>query len=136
MKFHKFLYKACRIVPAIILLQSLWFKFTASPESVQIFSTLGIEPVGRIVVGVMEAIAVVFLLIRRTAHIGAILVVGLMIGAIIVHLTKLGVSVQNDGGVLFGLALSNLVMALIVIWRHRRKLPFFNKTEDKDKISS
>ena len=135
MKVYKFFYKACRIVPALILLQSLWFKFTASPESVHIFRTLGVEPVGRIFVGVMEAIAVVFLLARKTAHIGAILVVVLMLGAIFAHLTKLGISVQNDGGLLFGLALSNLVMALVVLYRHRRKLPFFNRVESNEKTS-
>ena len=41
-----------RLVPAIILLQTLYFKFSAAPESVFIFEQLGLEPWGRIGLGV------------------------------------------------------------------------------------
>ena len=94
-----------RIIAALIMLQTLYFKFTASAESVYIFQTVRMEPWGRIGVGVMELIAAVLLLINRTAWIGALLGVGLMAGAIMMHLTILGVEVQGDGGYLFILAI-------------------------------
>lgn len=102
---------------AIILLQTLWFKFTAAPESVYIFSTLGAEPVGRIGSGVAELIAALLLLFPRAAWIGAALVLGIMSGAIISHLTVLGVEVMGDGGTLFALAIAVAVCAAIILVR-------------------
>ena len=104
-----------RIVPAIILLQTLFFKFTAAPESVYIFSTLGLEPWGRILVGIAELIAAVLLLIPSTTVFGAALGIVLMSGALFGHLTKLGSVVQNDGGELFILALIVLIACLILL---------------------
>ena len=46
-----------RILAALIMLQTLYFKFSASEESVYIFSALGMEPWGRIGTGIMELIA-------------------------------------------------------------------------------
>jgi uncharacterized membrane protein YphA (DoxX/SURF4 family) len=108
-----------RVVPAIILLQTLFFKFTAAPESVYIFSTLGLEPWGRIFVGILELIAAILLLTPRTTLAGACLSMGLMGGAIFSHLTKLGIVVQNDGGELFILALIVFVacFCLFIIFR-------------------
>jgi len=100
-----FLLWGARLVAAIILLQTLYFKFLGQPESVYIFSTLGVEPWGRITSGVIELIASILLLIPRTSWIGAGLGVGVMAGAILAHLTILGIEVQGDGGYLFGLAL-------------------------------
>ncbi len=90
---------------ALIMLQTLYFKFSAAPESVYIFSTLGLEPYGRIGTGVAELIASFLLLIPSTRIYGAGLSVGIMIGAIIGHLTKLGIEVMDDGGYLFILCL-------------------------------
>ena len=111
---------ALRILAAIILLQTLFFKFTAAPESVYIFSTIGMEPWGRIGIGVLELIASVLILIPATTLFGAILGVGLMAGALFFHITRLGIAVQNDGGQLFIYALIVLLssMALIVIKRN------------------
>src|SRR4051812_33724574 len=100
-----------RIIAAIILVQTLYFKFTGAPESVYIFSTVGklvpgAEPFGRISSGVIELIASVLLLIPRTAWAGALLALGTMAGAILTHLTILGISVMNDGGLLFALAVT------------------------------
>ena len=108
-----------RIVAAIILLQTLFFKFSAAPESVYIFSKLGLEPWGRIGSGIVELIASVLLLIPKTTSLGALLAVGVMSGALAAHLTKLGLVVQNDGGELFILALIVFVccFALLVIFR-------------------
>jgi uncharacterized membrane protein YphA (DoxX/SURF4 family) len=110
-----------RIVPAVILLQTLFFKFSAAPESVYIFSTLGLEPVGRIGVGILELIAAILLLTPKTTSVGAALSVALMAGAIFGHLTRLGIVVQNDGGELFILALIVLItcFALLILFRRQ-----------------
>ncbi|MCB9182647.1 MAG: DoxX family protein [Flavobacteriales bacterium] len=105
------------IAAAIILLQTLWFKFTAAPESVYIFSTLGAEPVGRIGSGVAELIAALLLLVPRTAWMGAALALGIMSGAILSHLTVLGIEVMGDGGTLFALAIAVAVCAAFVLVR-------------------
>ena len=88
---------ALKIIAAIILLQTLYFKFTGAPESVYIFTTLGIEPWGRIGSGVAELIASILLFIPRTTWLGAGLALGTMLGAIGSHLVKLGIEVQGDG---------------------------------------
>jgi len=103
------------IIAAIILLQTLYFKFTAHPDSVYIFSTLGVEPYGRIGLGIMELIAGVLLIVPRTTVIGALLALGLIFGAVASHLFILGIEVQNDGGALFMLALAVLATSAITI---------------------
>lgn len=112
-----------QIVAAVILLQTLYFKFTGAPESVYIFSTLGLEPWGRIGSGVVELIAAVMLLIPATAGIGAIIALGVISGAIMSHLTKLGIVVQGDGGLLFTLALIVFACSLLVAWIRREQIP-------------
>ena len=112
-----------QLVIAAILGQTLFFKFAGAEESIYIFETLGAEPWGRIGSGLFELTAVVLVLIPRTAVYGAVLAVPLMLGAIGAHLTKLGIEVQGDGGLLFGLALTALTSALIVTFLRRRQLP-------------
>jgi putative oxidoreductase len=114
---------ACQLTAAAILAQTLFFKFTGAPESRYIFTTLGIEPWGRIGTGVAELVAVVLLLYPRTSVLGAVLAVGLMGGAIMGHLTKLGIDVQGDHGLLFKLALTVLATSAIVVVLRRRELP-------------
>jgi hypothetical protein len=114
---------ACQLTAAAILGQTLFFKFTGAPESRYIFSTLGVEPWGRIGTGVLELIAVGLLLYPRTPALGAVLAVGLMGGAILSHLTRLGIEVQGDHGLLFRLALTVMASALIVLVLRRRELP-------------
>ena len=80
-----------RLVPAIILLQTLYFKFTAQPESVQLFTRIGMEPYGRIGTGVLELIAAILILIPRYTGYGAILGLVMMTGALYFHLTKIGI---------------------------------------------
>ena len=104
---------------AIILLQTLYFKFSAAPESVYIFSTIGAEPAGRIGSGVVELIAAVLLLWPAFAWAGALLALGTMSGAILSHLTVLGVEVMGDGGTLFALALVVAGASAWVLWRDR-----------------
>lgn len=124
MKFQSFLHVFLKWIPAIILLQTLLYKFTAAPESVYIFSTLGLEPYGRIGLGVVELIVAVLLVVPRTTWLGALLGVGIMAGALFSHMTKLGIVVQNDGGTLFILALITFVCCLLLVWMHRKQIPF------------
>ncbi|HMI66408.1 MAG TPA: DoxX family membrane protein [Cyclobacteriaceae bacterium] len=121
-KTTNYLYWGARLVAAIILLQTLYFKFTASPESVYIFSTIGMEPWGRIGVGAVELMAGVLLLLSATAWIGAGLALGLMVGAIGMHLTLLGIEVQGDGGQLFIYALVITFCSIFVLMVNKEKI--------------
>jgi len=112
-----------RVVVAIILVQTLFFKFTAAPESVYIFETVGQEPVGRIGSGVVELIASVLLFVPGLTAVGALLALGTMSGAIFFHLTKLGIVVQEDGGTLFALALVVWSGSAFLLFLYRRTLP-------------
>ena len=112
-----------RLTVAVILLQTLYFKFTGAPESVYIFTTVGQEPWGRYGSGVVELIASVLLFVPRMVAIGALLALGTMSGAIFFHLTKLGIVVQDDGGLLFALAVTVFICAAFLLWLHRRTLP-------------
>jgi uncharacterized membrane protein YphA (DoxX/SURF4 family) len=105
-----------RLIAVFIMVQSLFFKFSAAPESIYIFSTLGMEPWGRIGTGVIELIASVLILIPRTTWLGALIGIGTMSGAIFFHLTKLGVEVQGDGGQLFIYAVITLVNCILLAW--------------------
>jgi putative oxidoreductase len=121
-KISRYLYWAARLISVIILTQTLFFKFSAAPESVYIFTTVGIEPWGRIGVGMMELIAACLLLFNKTAWLGSILALGLMLGAIGMHLTKLGISIQGDGGYLFFLAVVVAVCSGYVLLRNKAKI--------------
>jgi putative oxidoreductase len=112
-----------RVVVAIILVQTLFFKFTAAPESVYIFETVGQEPVGRIGSGVVELIASVLLFVPGLTAVGALLALGTMSGAIFFHLTKLGIVVQDDGGTLFALAVVVWAGSAFLLFLYRRTLP-------------
>lgn len=111
-----------RIVAALIMLQTLYYKFSASEESVYIFSVVGIEPWGRIATGVFELVASVLLLYPRTTHLGALLGTGLMSGALLMHFTLLGLEVKEDGGLLFIYALLVLLCCLLLLYFLRKQL--------------
>jgi uncharacterized membrane protein YphA (DoxX/SURF4 family) len=113
----------CRIAAAVILLQTLFFKFTAAPESVYIFTKVGLEPYGRIGSGIAELIAAVLILIPATTWVGAGLALAVMFGAIFSHLTVLGIEVMGDGGLLFGLALAVAICSAVLLFLQRRRLP-------------
>ena len=114
---------ALQIVVALILFQTLFFKFTAAEESVYIFRTLGMEPWGRIGSGVAELVAVVLLLQPRTAAVGSVLSLAVISGAILSHLTKLGIVVKSDGGLLFGLAVAVFVGSAAILFIRRAQVP-------------
>lgn len=113
---------ALRILAALILLQTLYFKFTAHPQSVQLFTTLGMEPWGRIGTGIAELIASVLILMPRTTLLGAIMGLGLMAGAIFFHLTKLGINFGGDA-ILFIYAVITFVCCLGLIIINRKNIP-------------
>src|SRR5947199_10618062 len=127
----------CRLIAAVILLQTLFFKFTAAPESVYIFTKLGmfihtyipfasistVEVSGRIGSGIMELIAAVLLLTPRFVWAGAVLAMAATGGAIVSHLTFLGIEVQGDKGLLFFLAIAVLVTSAIALYLHRMQIP-------------
>ncbi|AFK04684.1 hypothetical protein Emtol_3556 [Emticicia oligotrophica DSM 17448] len=110
-----------RIVAAVILLQTLYFKFTAHPESVELFSKLGVEPWGRIGTGVLELITGILLLIPATAFIGGFLGMGLMFGAIASHLFVIGIESKGDGGQLFMLAIIVLICSIFIQIIHQNE---------------
>lgn len=120
---HKVTSWVLRIAVAGILAQTLFFKFTGAPESVYIFKTMGMEPWGRIGSGVVELIAAVLLLGPGTVAIGAILSLGVISGAIMTHLTRLGIVVQDDGGLLFGLAMAVFLGSAAIVLLHRTQIP-------------
>ena len=132
---------------AFVFIQSLFFKFTGSPETVYIFQSKldpwaaslgfpGIFAPGGIfsakVIGTFELIASVLLLVgaampaRRAIQVlGAALGLGVISGAIFFHLfTPLGVAVVNadgssDGGELFSLACGVWVCCALLLWLRR-----------------
>jgi putative oxidoreductase len=116
-----------RIAAAIILLQTLFFKFTAAPESVYIFTKVGAEPWGRIGSGFIELIAATLILTPRFTWLGSLLAMGMMAGAVLSHLTVLGIGVQGDKGLLFALALIVFVCSTINLLLHRSEIPVIGR---------
>jgi len=120
MKLTTFIIWALRLLAALIMLQTLYFKFSGHEQSIKLFTQLGMEPWGRIGIGCMELIASVLLLIPRTTPIGALMAAGISAGALFFHLTKLGIEVQNDGGVLFILACIVFLTSGILLILYRK----------------
>jgi uncharacterized membrane protein YphA (DoxX/SURF4 family) len=116
-----------RLTAAIILLQTLFFKFTAAPESVYIFTKVGAEPWGRIGSGIAELIAAALLLTPRFNWLGSLIALGVMVGAILSHLTVLGIEVQGDKGLLFALALIVFIASATNLALHRAQIPFIGR---------
>jgi uncharacterized membrane protein YphA (DoxX/SURF4 family) len=110
-----------RLVPAIILLQTLYFKFTAHPESVKLFTEIGMEPYGRIGTGILELIASILILIPRFTGYGAILGLIMMTGALYFHLTKIGIYFNGDP-LLFIYAVITFVCCAILIFIYKNQL--------------
>ena len=123
-KRHRIVTWTFRIIAAAILFQTLFFKFTAAEESVYIFTKLGAEPWGRIGSGIAELIAAGLLLSGRFSVYGAGMAMGVMAGAVGSHLTKLGIVVKDDGGLLFALACTVFLSSALVVWLRRSEIPF------------
>lgn len=107
---------------ALILVQTLYYKFSGHPESVYIFTKMGIEPYGRVGLGIVELITALLLVVPKTTIYGAVLGMCIMVGAFISHLFILGIVVNNDGGTLFLLALITFLCCAIVAFMNREKL--------------
>ena len=119
-----------KIVAAIIMLQTLFYKFSAAQESVDLFTKLAGENEAylRVGTGILELIASILLFVPRYIWFGALMTVGLMTGAILGHLTKIGISHNNDGGLLFGAAIFIFIIGLVVLFKEKQHIPFI---EDK-----
>jgi putative oxidoreductase len=128
-KLPLILYWGARLIAAVIMLQTLYFKFSGSEESVYIFTTVGMEPWGRISIGALELIASALLLFNATAWLGSGLALGLMVGAIGMHLTILGISVQGDGGYLFFLAVAVALCSAFVLFKNKEKVLLLARTQ-------
>lgn len=113
-----------RLLAAVILLQTLYFKFTGHEQSVALFTQLGMEPWGRIGTGILELIASILILYPRTTGWGAALGLGLMGGALFFHFTKLGIVFDGDA-VLFIYALITFVCCLILFIKYRQQVLHF-----------
>jgi uncharacterized membrane protein YphA (DoxX/SURF4 family) len=121
MKFRNVFLWVLRLLAALVLMQTLYFKFTAHPQSVRLFTILGMEPWGRIGTGVLELIASLLILYPRTTRYGAVLGLGVMSGALFFHLTKLGIIFDGDA-VLFIYALIVFVCCAILVFFYRKEL--------------
>ena len=121
MKFKTILLWVLRLLAAVIMLQTLYFKFSAHPQSVKLFTELGMEPWGRIGTGIFELIASILILNPRTTGYGAVLGMGLMAGAIFFHLTKLGIVFDGDA-VLFTYAVTVFICCAILTFFYRNNI--------------
>ncbi|MCU0374878.1 MAG: DoxX family protein [Chitinophagaceae bacterium] len=124
MKITNILLLAVRLAIVALLYSTLWFKFTGHPESVALFTKLGVEPYGRLFTGVVELITGLLLLIRRTAWAGALMGLGTMGGAILSHFFIIGIESAADGGQLFFTACIIAFLCGIILWAYRKEIKF------------
>lgn len=119
MKAKKIISMILRIVVAVIFIQTLFFKFTAHPDSVELFTALGVEPFGRIGLGIVELIVSLLILIPKTKALGIVSSIGIMIGAIGSHFLVIGTNFKGDGGALFAMAVVVFIAATILFFMHK-----------------
>ncbi len=130
MQSKKLVTSALRIIVAVILLQTLYFKFTAHPDSVHIFSALGVEPWGRITLGIIELIVAVMILLPKTKTLGMLCSLIIILGAVASHLLVLGINVSSDNGKLFALAVVVLICSSIyLIWCKNEVISMFRSAK-------
>ncbi|MCZ8157319.1 MAG: DoxX family protein, partial [Leptospira sp.] len=121
------IHKALRILVALIFLQTLYFKFSGAPESVFIFSSLGVEPWGRFAAGFIELLVCVLFVFPGTVWLGAFMGLGTMFGAMISHIFILGIEVEKDGGLLFSLATFCFIgSAILLVWERQKVFSLIN----------
>jgi putative oxidoreductase len=118
---------SAQVLAAIIMIQTLYFKFTGAEESIYIFTKVGIEPWGRYATGVTELIASMLLLIPAYSWVGAAIACGLMSGAIFLHATILGFHIMNDKGYLFILAICTFLCSLLILYIRKNQIPYINR---------
>lgn len=127
LNMNRTIFNILRSLAAIIMLQTLYFKFSGAAESVYIFTAVGIEPWGRYFTGIMELIASVLLFVPRLTWLGALMGAGLMCGAVFSHLTILGIAVMDDGGYLFFLALTVLLCCSVILFQTKNNIPLLKQ---------
>jgi len=119
MKFIKKYYSLLlRITVAIIYIQTLYFKFTAHPDSVYIFTKMGVEPFGRISLGVIELIISIGILIPKTKYAAIVMSIAIVLGALMSHIFILGIIVNGDNGLLFSLACLIFLLSILLFIYH------------------
>lgn len=114
-------------VAAMLLLMASIGKFSGDPGSVEVFVSLGMEPTGRYLIAAIELVAAL-LLMSPLAALGSVIVVGVMCGAIIAHVTQLGLVVNDDGGMLVGMLAAVLLCSVYVLVSRRKELPIVGNT--------
>lgn len=111
-----------RLIIAIILAQTLPFKFSGSEESVWIFTQLNMEPWGRYMIATIELVATL-LLVTNYYIFGAVISLSIISAANFLHFARLGFIVNDDGGALFILSIIVISCSLwIVLYWNTRKL--------------
>ncbi|MBL9135749.1 MAG: hypothetical protein JNK85_07770 [Verrucomicrobiales bacterium] len=128
--FQRRLSAVCRWVAAVIMLETLWFKFTGHPESVWIFSKMGMESWWRYGQGFWELAASVFLFLPRTIWLGCLLALGAMSAALLSHFAVIGIEVQGDGGLLFGMGVIAWLTSFVATWLHQQSIPYITRLDD------
>ena len=118
-----------KVIAAIIMLQTLFYKFPGAQESIDLFTKIAgkNEAYMRIGTGILELIASILLFVPKSTWLGALLTMGLMGGAIMSHLTILGIEHNNDGGLLFISAIITLISGIVVLLSEKENIPFFEK---------
>ena len=124
------LFGLLQILAAAILLGAAVGKFSSTAGDVFIFTELGMEPTGRIIIGLIEATAALMLLTKNYPALGALLGIGVMCGAVIAHVSVLGFNVQGDRGLHIVLLLTVVLSSGTVLIARRKTLPFIGPTLD------
>tara|TARA_R110000787_G_scaffold210882_4_gene320619 strand:+ start:5119 stop:5508 length:390 start_codon:yes stop_codon:yes gene_type:complete len=125
----KYIPLVLKLVAAIIMLQTLFFKFTGAQESIDLFTTIAgeNEAAMRIGTGVIELIASILLFIPKKTWLGALLAFGTMSGAVMSHITILGIEHNNDGGALFMSAILILLASAILLVLNKKDIPIIGE---------
>ena len=115
-----------KVLAAAIMVQTLYFKFLGAEESIDLFTKLAgeNESIMRIGTGVLELLAAIFLFVPSKTWFGAFLTVILMSGAIMSHLTILGIEHNNDGGILFISAITTFLAGTILLIQNKKDIPY------------
>lgn len=128
-KPHRIISWILQIVVAVLLAQASVFKLISDPDTVSLFTKLGMEPHGRIMTGIFELLACILLLIPVSSIYGALLAAGLMSGALLGHITKLGFT--GPEGELGIMAILILLASLVILFLRRAQLPFIARMFSK-----
>lgn len=118
----------CQLIAGPIFIWVGSLKLSGNQADMDLFLSLGMEPAGRILIGIIEIFAGLMLLSDVFAALGALLGVGVMLGAIIAHSTRLGFIVSGDGGIHILMLVIVLSCCLTTLVIRRKQLPFIGPT--------